>query len=172
MVHCCLSAVTMQAAGAVMALVDRVVAGSQAGAAPPPAFAICRPPGHHAVPCSAMGFCILSNVAIAARYAQQHHGLKKVGRAPPPPCIFRVPVSAAASAVRIQRRTLEPACALPSNGRRYLYSILTFTTVRRRTPRGCCAASCCVNAQPSRMHSCTSGAQAGRGAHPFALPRR
>lgn len=37
-----------------------------------------RPPGHHATPSQAMGFCLLSNIAITARYAQQQHGLARV----------------------------------------------------------------------------------------------
>ncbi|KAF9312427.1 Histone deacetylase hda1, partial [Linnemannia elongata] len=40
--------------------------------------AIIRPPGHHAEPHEAGGFCLYNNVAIAARYLQQNHGLKKI----------------------------------------------------------------------------------------------
>lgn len=42
------------------------------------AFAIVRPPGHHAFPDRAMGFCLLNHVAIAARYIQEKHGLKRI----------------------------------------------------------------------------------------------
>ena len=41
-------------------------------------FAIVRPPGHHALPDRAMGFCLLNHVAIAARYIQEKHGLKRI----------------------------------------------------------------------------------------------
>jgi acetoin utilization deacetylase AcuC-like enzyme len=42
------------------------------------AFALVRPPGHHAGADEAMGFCILNNAAIAARVAQRHHGVGRV----------------------------------------------------------------------------------------------
>ncbi|RDX62330.1 Histone deacetylase 14, partial [Mucuna pruriens] len=66
------------AAGAGLALVDSVVAGSKIKRDAPTGFALIRPPGHHAVPQGPMGFCIFGNVAIAARYAQRVHGLKRV----------------------------------------------------------------------------------------------
>ena len=42
------------------------------------AFCACRPPGHHAEAQKTMGFCLFGNVAIAAKYALDHHGLSRV----------------------------------------------------------------------------------------------
>lgn len=61
------------AVGALLQCCDAVMAG-QVGRA----FAAIRPPGHHAEPDKAMGFCQFSNVAIVCRYLQQRHQLKKV----------------------------------------------------------------------------------------------
>lgn len=61
------------AAGAVCAAVDAVVAGQAKNA-----FCGVRPPGHHAEPTRAMGFCLFNNVAIAARHAQQRHRVERV----------------------------------------------------------------------------------------------
>ena len=63
----------MYAAGGVLSAIDVVIAGGVTNA-----FCCVRPPGHHATRDRGMGFCIFNNVAIAARYAQQRHGLAKV----------------------------------------------------------------------------------------------
>jgi acetoin utilization deacetylase AcuC-like enzyme len=63
----------LRAAGAALAATDAVMAGELANA-----FCAIRPPGHHACRDKAMGFCFLNNVAIAARYALERHGLKRV----------------------------------------------------------------------------------------------
>jgi acetoin utilization deacetylase AcuC-like enzyme len=54
------------------------VAGVLAGDKPPRAMALVRPPGHHAVPKGAMGFCIYSNVAVAAREALARHAVNRI----------------------------------------------------------------------------------------------
>ncbi|MGA1621917.1 MAG: histone deacetylase [Synechocystis sp.] len=45
---------------------------------PEPAFVLARPPGHHALKETGMGFCLLNNVAIAAHYALQQPGINTV----------------------------------------------------------------------------------------------
>ncbi|MEV0677394.1 class II histone deacetylase [Actinosynnema sp. NPDC050436] len=42
------------------------------------AYALVRPPGHHAVPDSGMGFCMLANIAIAIRAARRSRGVERV----------------------------------------------------------------------------------------------
>ena len=61
------------AAGGVIEAVTRVVAGDLDNA-----FALVRPPGHHAEKNRAMGYCLLNNVAIAAMTARKHLGLGRV----------------------------------------------------------------------------------------------
>lgn len=63
----------LRAAGAALDATDAVLAGELENA-----FCAIRPPGHHACRDKAMGFCFFNNVAIAARYALERHGLKRV----------------------------------------------------------------------------------------------
>ncbi|HEY0527117.1 MAG TPA: histone deacetylase family protein [Stellaceae bacterium] len=63
----------LRGAGAACAAVDAVIAGEADNA-----FCATRPPGHHAEPTRAMGFCLFNNVAIAALRARQVHGLERV----------------------------------------------------------------------------------------------
>jgi acetoin utilization deacetylase AcuC-like enzyme len=63
----------LAAAGAAVAATDAVMAGEMENA-----FCAVRPPGHHACHGRAMGFCLFNNVAVAARYALDRHGLKRV----------------------------------------------------------------------------------------------
>ncbi|KAL3641173.1 Histone deacetylase 14, chloroplastic [Castilleja foliolosa] len=69
---------SLMAAGAGISLIDAVVTASKLNPEPPVGFALVRPPGHHAVPTGPMGFCVFGNIAIAARYAQRVHGLRRV----------------------------------------------------------------------------------------------
>jgi len=64
---------TLAAGGALRAVEAVLDASAEAQAA----FALIRPPGHHAVPAEAMGFCLFNNIALAARHAQKC-GLKKM----------------------------------------------------------------------------------------------
>ena len=63
----------LRAAGCAMAATDAVLAGDITNA-----FCAIRPPGHHARPGNAMGFCLLNNVALAALQALDGHGLERV----------------------------------------------------------------------------------------------
>ena len=63
----------IRAAGCVLAATESVVQSPV-----PRAFAQVRPPGHHAEADKAMGFCLLNNVALAARHAQQALGVRRV----------------------------------------------------------------------------------------------
>ncbi|MCD8515499.1 MAG: histone deacetylase family protein [Burkholderiaceae bacterium] len=60
-------------AGAAINATDAVLAGEMENA-----FCAVRPPGHHACRDKAMGFCIFNNVAVAAKYALERHGLQRV----------------------------------------------------------------------------------------------
>ena len=60
------------AAGAAVETVDSVMSGARF------AFALVRPPGHHALYESAMGFCLFNNVAVAAQHAVRDYGLERV----------------------------------------------------------------------------------------------
>uniref|UniRef100_A0A672HG66 Histone deacetylase domain-containing protein n=1 Tax=Salarias fasciatus TaxID=181472 RepID=A0A672HG66_SALFA len=61
------------AVGAALQLVDHVLMGKVRNG-----MALVRPPGHHSMRDAACGFCTFNNVAIAAQYAKQKYGLKRV----------------------------------------------------------------------------------------------
>jgi acetoin utilization deacetylase AcuC-like enzyme len=65
--------VAVRAAGGVLNAVDALVDGGAGNA-----FCVVRPPGHHATASRGMGFCILNNIALAARYAQRRYGVERV----------------------------------------------------------------------------------------------
>ena len=62
----------LRAAGAVVYAVDEIMAGHARNA-----FCAIRPPGHHAEPDQAMGFCFFNNVAVGALHARAVHGIKR-----------------------------------------------------------------------------------------------
>ncbi|MEM7068067.1 MAG: class II histone deacetylase [Pseudomonadota bacterium] len=61
------------AVGGVVAAVDAVVANDVDNA-----YVLCRPPGHHALPDLAMGFCLFANGSIGVKHAQRKHGIEKI----------------------------------------------------------------------------------------------
>jgi len=61
------------AAGGAMAATEAVVTGAVRNA-----YALCRPPGHHATRRQGGGYCLFNNVAVAAYHAIEDHGLKRV----------------------------------------------------------------------------------------------
>ncbi|MBU2534693.1 MAG: histone deacetylase [Chloroflexi bacterium] len=63
----------LYAAGGAMEATDAVISGRVNSA-----FALVRPPGHHATAMAAMGFCLFNNIAIAAQHALKKHKIGKV----------------------------------------------------------------------------------------------
>jgi acetoin utilization deacetylase AcuC-like enzyme len=63
----------MLAAGGILSAVDAVMERKVEGA-----YALVRPPGHHARPGQAMGFCFFNNIAIGARFAAKKYGLNRI----------------------------------------------------------------------------------------------
>jgi acetoin utilization deacetylase AcuC-like enzyme len=62
-----------KAAGSGLAAIDAVCSGKAKRA-----FCLVRPPGHHASATRGMGFCVLNNIALAARHAQRRHQVERV----------------------------------------------------------------------------------------------
>ena len=65
--------IAMLSTGGVLRAADAVATGAVKNA-----FAMVRPPGHHATPGQSMGFCLFNNIAVTARYLQREHGVRKV----------------------------------------------------------------------------------------------
>jgi acetoin utilization deacetylase AcuC-like enzyme len=63
----------LHACGGAVSLVDRLLEGRA-----PTGISLHRPPGHHAEPERAMGFCLFNNIAVAARHALDVHRLERV----------------------------------------------------------------------------------------------
>lgn len=65
--------IALESAGGALAIAEAVwTRQTESG------FALCRPPGHHATPHRAMGFCLLNNAALAAEYLIQQHGAQRI----------------------------------------------------------------------------------------------
>lgn len=65
--------VALLAVGGLLRGIDAIMAGEVSNA-----FALVRPPGHHALPDASMGFCLFNNIAVAARYLLDHYHLERV----------------------------------------------------------------------------------------------
>jgi acetoin utilization deacetylase AcuC-like enzyme len=65
--------VALYSLGSLLGCCDAVVSGKVDRA-----FSSARPPGHHAEPERAMGFCLFANVAIAVQYLRQQHGIQRI----------------------------------------------------------------------------------------------
>jgi acetoin utilization deacetylase AcuC-like enzyme len=65
--------IALLSVGSLLTCCDAVMSGKAKRA-----FSAARPPGHHAEPDRPMGFCMFSNIAIAARYLQRKHGVEKI----------------------------------------------------------------------------------------------
>lgn len=65
--------IALLSTGGVLRAADAVATGVVKNA-----FAMVRPPGHHATPGQSMGFCLFNNIAVTARYLQREHGIGKV----------------------------------------------------------------------------------------------
>lgn len=63
----------LHAAGGAIKALEMVASGQAANA-----FALVRPPGHHATPAQSMGFCMFNNIAIAARHARAQFGVQRL----------------------------------------------------------------------------------------------
>jgi acetoin utilization deacetylase AcuC-like enzyme len=65
--------VGLLAVGGFLRLLDAIAAGEARGG-----FALVRPPGHHARPDQAMGFCLFNTIAIGAQHLRRTHGARRV----------------------------------------------------------------------------------------------
>jgi acetoin utilization deacetylase AcuC-like enzyme len=63
----------LHAAGGAIKAVEMVASGQATNA-----FALVRPPGHHATPSHSMGFCMFNNIAVAAQYARTKFGVQRL----------------------------------------------------------------------------------------------